>query len=118
MSKRLNTVDDMKMDNLIYDHFKIIDAKVVPVTVPDGAGTLRRGQLLDFDAEKKTFAVHASGGTANCIVCNDTEYTEEDSIITTSAYISGDFRKSEVISSVELDVVDDENLRSAGIILK
>ena len=52
MSKRLNTVDDMKMDNLIYDHFKIIDAKVVPVTVPDGAGTLRRGQLLDFNAEK------------------------------------------------------------------
>ena len=51
MSKRLNTVDDMKMDNLIYDHFKIIDAKVVPVTVPDGAGTLRRGQLLDFNAE-------------------------------------------------------------------
>ena len=51
MSKRLNTVDDMKMDNLIYDHFKIIDAKVVPVTVSDGPGTLRRGQLLDFDAE-------------------------------------------------------------------
>lgn len=75
MSKRLNTVDDMKMDNLIYDHFKIIDAKVVPVTVPDGAGTLRRGQLLDFDAEKKTFAVHASGGTANCIV-SVIEYAE------------------------------------------
>lgn len=87
MSKRLNTVDDMKMDNLIYDHFKIIDAKVVPVTVSDGPGTLRRGQLLDFDAEKKTFAVHASGGTANCIVCNDTEYTEEDSSIPTSVYI-------------------------------
>lgn len=118
MSKRLNTVDDMKMDNLIYDHFRIIDAKVVPVTVPDGAGTMRRGQLLDFNAEKKTFEVHASGGTANCIVCNDTEYTKEDRSIPTSAYISGDFRKSEVISAVELDVVDDENLRSAGIILK
>ena len=66
----------------------------------------------------KTFEVHSSGGTANCIVCNDTEYGEEDSSVPTSAYISGDFRKSEVISSVELDVVDDENLRSAGIILK
>lgn len=118
MSKQLNTVDEMKMDNLIYDHFKIIDAKVVSVKVSDGPGTLKRGQLLDFDSEQKIFAVHASGGTANCIVCNDTEYTAEDSTIPVLIYISGDFRKSEVVSAVELDVADEENLRSAGIILK
>lgn len=118
MSKQLNEIDEMKMDNLVYDYFRIIDAKVVSVKVPEGSGVLKRGQILDFNKEEKSYEVHRSAGIANCIVCSDAEYTEEDSTIPVSVYISGDFRKSGIISELELDVSDEENLRSAGIILK
>lgn len=118
MSKQLNEGSEMKMDNLIYDYLRFIDAKVVVVTVSDGPGVLKRGQLLDFDGENKSYSVHAVGGIANCVVCEDTEYAESDSEILVSVYISGDFRKSSIITDVDLDVLDEENLRSAGIVLK
>ena len=118
MSEQLNKMDEMKMDNLVYDHFRIIDAKVVSVKVSGGPGVLKRGQILDFNKQDKSYEVHRSAGIANSIVCSDAEYTEGDSTIPVSVYISGDFRKSETISELELDVSDEENLRSAGIILK
>lgn len=118
MSKQLNESSEMKMDNLIHDYLKLIDAKAIVLTLPEGAGVLKRGQLVDFDAGSKTYSIHKAGGTANCVLCKDTEYAESDVDIPVSAYISGDFRKSSLITDVELDVVDEENLRSAGIVLK
>lgn len=118
MMKQLNEGSEMKMDNLVYDYLRLIDAKVVVLQVSDGPGVLKRGQLVDFDSEQKKYSVHEAGGTANCVVFEDTEYAESDSEIPVTVYISGDFRKSSVITDVELDVADEENLRNAGIVLK
>lgn len=118
MSKELNRVEESTQDNLIYDHYRLIDAKVVEVAVSGGPGVLKRGQVIDFDESEKTYAPHAAQGTANCLVSEDTEYTALDSKIPATVYRSGNFRKSSVVSGVELNAADEENLRSMGIVLK
>lgn len=118
MATSLNTVGEPPLDNLIYDHYRLLDAKVVEVNVTGGPGTLKRGQIIDFDESKKVYAPHAAAGKANCIVAEDTEYTAEDTKIPVTVYISGNFRKSCVVSAVDLDAADEENLRTKEIVLK
>lgn len=118
MATSLNTVEETPLDNLIYDHYRLLDAKVVEVSVTGGPGTLKRGQIIDFNESEKVYAPHAAAGKANCIVAEDTEYSAEDSKIPVTVYRSGNFRKSCVLSSVELDAADEENLRSMEIVLK
>lgn len=55
---------------------------------------------------------------AVAIIAEDTPYEDGDTEITAAVYISGTFRKSACISSVELETSDIENLRSKGIYLK
>lgn len=118
MATSLNTVGETPLDNLIYDHYRLLDAKVVEVNVTGGPGTLKRGQIIDFDESKKEYSAHAAAGKANCIVAENTEYTAEDTKIPVTVYISGNFRKSCVVSTVDLDAADEENLRSKEIVLK
>lgn len=118
MATSLNTVGETPLDNLIYDHYRLLDAKVVEVKVTGGPGTLQRGQIIDFDESKKEYSAHAAAGKANCIVAEDTEYTAEDTKIPVTVYISGNFRKSCVVSAVDLDAADEENLRTKEIVLK
>lgn len=107
---------EVEKDNLIYDYLRLIDAKNVMVQVPQGKGTLKRGQLIDFDENK--YQPHKSGGTANCIVAADVSYSDEETEAAVSVYISGDFRTEACITDVSVEDSDIENLRSSGIILK
>ncbi len=105
-------------DNLIYDLRHPIDARNVPIAVPEGKGTLKRGQVIDFKETDGTYEPHREGGVANCIVARDTAYEEDDADVTVNVYTGGDFRTSECLSDAELTGKDIEHLRSSGIILK
>ena len=104
-------------DNLIYDGSHDTDVKNVEVTVSkEGGGVLLRGQILDF--AEGAYSVHAANGTANAIVAESMEYTEDDETVIVPVYISGTFRQSACLTDAELTVKDVEALRSAGIFLK
>lgn len=104
-------------NNLIYDYLRPIDTKNVVVTLPGkSAGILKRGQVIDFD--DGNYAPHAESGTTNCLVTDDVAYTETDTEIVVSVYINGNYRKSKVITEVELTETDMDNLRIHGIVLK
>jgi hypothetical protein len=104
-------------NSLIYDFYRIIDAKNVEVTLSgDSAGTLKRGQVLDFTDGK--YVVHADDGTANCLVTDDVEYAQGDTEAVVSVYISGNFRRDKVVAETELTEKDLDNLRMHGIVLK
>lgn len=107
---------EVKRDNLVYDSSHQIDAKNVTVTVPEGAGVFRRGEILDFKDGK--YAAHSEGGTASVIVAECASYSENDTEVAVPVYISGAFRQSACITSVELTETDIEALRSKGIYLK
>lgn len=110
-------VHEEKKDNLIYDYLRLIDSRAVTLTLTgDTAGTVRRGQVIDFDAGR--YSLHATGGTANCIVAESTEYAKGDTEVVVPVYISGDFRTSAVLSDVELTDTDTESLRGFGVVLK
>lgn len=106
----------MEKDKLVYDLSHPRDAKNVPLTVPEGGGVIKRGQVIDY--KNGQYAIHSSGGVAAAVVAGDTPYADGDTEITVAVYISGTFRKSACISSVELETSDIENLRSKGIYLK
>lgn len=120
MSQVLNQkVCESKNDALIHDAHRVLDVMNKTISLTKGtAGTLVRGQVLDFDAEKGTYKVHATGGTASGIVATDTSYGEEDEKVVAPVYISGDFRASACVSAVELTETDKENLRMKDIVLK
>lgn len=104
-------------DNLIYGHSHPIDADNVTVTVPAGAaGTLKRGQIIDFS--EGAYVPHAENGEASVIVAEDTPYAENDTEAVVPVYISGCFRKSACIADTDLTVPDEETLRAKGIYIK
>lgn len=106
-------------DHLIYDRYRLIDSWTIPVTVSSGtAGTLQRGQVVDFNAETGIYELHKEGGVAKCIVARNTVYTEDETEVATHVYISGDFRASACVTDVELTMGDIEHLRDSGIVLK
>jgi len=106
----------VERDKLVYDSSHPVDAKNVTVTVPEGTGIFKRGEILDFKDGK--YAVHTEGGTASVIVGENTPYAEDDTELAVPAYISGSFRLSECFASVELTERDIESLRAKGIYLK
>ena len=120
MTKILNEkVGNVLYDSLIYDGTHPIDGKNVTVTLPGGtAGTIKRGQVLDLDASKNEYKVHAASGVVNCIVARDVGYTSEEKSVTAEVYLSGPFRQDTVVTDVELMAADVERFRSLGIYLK
>lgn len=107
----------VERDNLVYDSSHPIDGKNVTVTVPaEGTGAFRRGEILDFKDEN--YVAHTADGTASVIVAEHTPYAEGDTELAVPVYISGTFRKSACVASVELTETDIETLRSKGIYLK
>lgn len=114
LNKEAYTVE---RDNLVYDSSHPVDAKNVTVAVPaEGTGAFRRGEILDFT--EGGYATHTAGGSAGAIVAESTPYAEGDTELAVPVYISGTFRKSACIASVELAETDIEALRSKGIYLK
>lgn len=109
---------EVKRDELVYDFLRQIDTVNKAVTLPEGAGTLMRGQILDFDAKTGKYAVHQSDGTASVVVAFTTKYEEEDTEMVVECYISGNFRSAYCISEAEITEKDWDNLRKSGIVLK
>lgn len=109
---------EVKRDELIYDSSRAADAVNKVVSLPEGKGTLFRGQILDFDEEIEEYAVHQKGGTASAIVAVTTEYGAEESDAVVECYVNGPFRATACISAEELTENDWNNLRNSGIVLK
>lgn len=117
MSRLNKEAYEVIKDGLVYDYYRLIDAKNVTVKLSEEkAGVLKRGQLIDFDNGE--YSKHSASGTANCIVAEDTEYTEKDTGVVATVYTSGDFTTAKVISESEITETDKENLRSKNIVLK
>ncbi len=118
MAKVLNrVVGDTVHDHLIYDATHPIDTNNVVVTVTGGeAGTLERGQVIDY--ADGAYGVHQESGEVSSIVAETTEYTESDTEVVVPVYTSGTFRASECITGVELTTADLETFRSKNIYLK
>ena len=104
-------------DKLIYDGIHPIDGGAVEVKTPEGTGGIKRGQIIDVTADGE-YVLHADKGTPSVIAAENVEYAEDEDTVTVPIYISGTFRKSEVISDVELTAGDLETLRSKSIYLK
>lgn len=117
---RMNkTAYKVEGDRLLYDNSHPFDARNVLIVVPEGSsGTLKRGQVLDFDSAEGRFSVHAAKGTVSCILAEDAAYAEDDTDVIAAVYMSGAFRKSACVTDAELTEADVEVLRSKGIYLK
>lgn len=120
MAKVLNEkVGNVLYDKLVYDGSHPVDAKNVTVILTKGtAGTVKRGQVIDFSSEDGKYKMHAASGVVSCIAARDTQYTAEDESVVVSAYISGSFRTDALIASPALTAADVETLRTNGIFLK
>lgn len=116
MSKNLcNKVGECAVDNLI--------AKCHPatetfgVTIPSGAGLLKRGTVLALN--NGAYAVLASGNTgkANCILADDVDATGGSAVGV--AYRCGHFNRKALIvaEGYTLTAADVEELRKGGILL-
>lgn len=118
MAKALNrVVGDTEHDHLIYDGSHPIDVRNVVVTIAGGeAGTLKRGQVIDY--ANGAYSVHQESGEVSSIVAETTEYAESDTEVVVSVYTSGTFRIGECITDVELTTADLETFRSKNIYLK
>lgn len=108
----------VERDELIYDSSRSADVVNKVVSLPEGKGTLFRGQILDFDEKTGKYAVHQKEGTVSAIVAVTTEYDAEESEAVVECYVNGTFRTTACISEEELTENDWNNLRNGGIVLK
>jgi hypothetical protein len=108
----------VKRDKLIYDSKHPIDATTVQVSVTsDKEGVIRRGQLL-YCKDGVYSAKKADDNEASAISVETTSYSSDDTDIVVEAYISGTFRKSEIVTDSDISAADEEALRGKGIYLK
>lgn len=115
LNREAYTVD---RDRLIYDATHKIDATAVPVEIAsDSEGVIRRGQLLYYKSDGK-FSVKKADGDASVITAETTSYSADDTEIVVEAYISGTFKRSEIVADGDLTDGDVEALRGKGIYLK
>lgn len=59
------------------------------VTIKANAGALKRGTVLAVDADNKMVVLGSGTGTANCVLCDDTEVGASD--VVAAAYCAGHF---------------------------
>ena len=116
MSKNLsNKVGEIGQDNLTAKLFP--PAETFGVTIPDGAGVVKRGTVLAF--VDGAYAVLAAGNTgkANCVLADDVDATEGEAIGV--AYRTGHFNRKALIvaDGYTLTAADEEELRKGGILL-
>lgn len=120
MSKLLNKeIAVMEPDRLIYDSKYPTDGKVVKIKLTAGtAGTLKRGQILDYDGDNECYQVHAADGTVGAVLSENVLYSEDVTEVFASVYISGSFLQAACVTDVELTAADLETFRGKGIYLK
>ena len=89
-----------------------------PLTwVLSAPATLKRGTVLAVGSDNKMVVLGSGTGTANCVLCDDTEVGTSD--VKAVAYRSGHFaiEKLTVAASYTLTAADKAALRDAGILL-
>ena len=79
--------------------------------------TLPRGTVLALTAENKMIVLGSGEGTANCILCDDTEVGTSD--VKAVAYRAGHFtiEKLHMADGYTLTAADKETLRTLGILV-
>ena len=87
------------------------------VTIKANAGTLKRGTVLAVDADNKMVVLGSGTGTANCVLCDDTEVGATD--VVAAAYCAGHFavEKLAVASGYTITAADKAALRDVGILV-
>jgi hypothetical protein len=102
-------------DGLVYGLNPATEAFMV--TIKANAGALKRGTVLAVDADGKMIVLGSGTGTANCVLCDDTEVGATD--VKAAAYRAGHFtvEKLTVASGYTITAADKAALRDAGILL-
>ena len=87
------------------------------VTIKANAGALKRGTVLALGSDNKMVVLGNGEGTANCVLCDDTEVGTSD--VKALAYRTGHFaaEKLRMAAGHTLTAADKEALRSAGILV-
>lgn len=117
MSKNLvNKVGESTMDNLIANPFPPVDA--FGITIPAGAGVLKRGTVLALSDGNYAVLAAANTGKANCILADDVDASGSEAV-TGVAYRTGHFNIGALIvaDGYTLSAADKEALRNGGILL-
>lgn len=93
------------------------DAFAVTIKGLSAPATLKRGTVLAKDSDGKMIVLGNTGGTANCVLCDDTEVGTSD--VKAIAYRTGHFVAEKLImkESYTMTVADKEALRAAGILV-
>lgn len=93
------------------------EAFMVTIKGLSAPATLARGTVLAVDADNKMEVLGSGTGTANCILCDDTEVGTSD--VKAVAYRSGHFTAEKLIvaASYTMTAKDKEALRDAGILI-
>jgi len=114
---RLNESKTVETDGLVYGLNPAPEAFMVTIKALSAPATLRRGTVLAIGSDNKMIVLGAGEGTANCILCDDTEVGTSD--VKATAYRTGHFaaEKLTVAASYTLTAADKEALRDAGILL-
>lgn len=117
MSKNLiNKVGESGMDNLIAKTFPPVDA--FGVTIPAGAGILKRGTVLALADGKYAVLAASNTGKANCVLADDVD-ASGGADVTAVAYRTGHFNIGALIvaDGYTITAADKEALRNGGILL-
>ena len=102
-------------DGLVYGLNPKTEAFMVKIKA--NAGKLKRGTVLAVGSDGKMVVLGSGTGTANCILCDDTEVGASD--VAAVAYCSGHFtaEKLAVASGYTITAADKAALRDVGILV-
>lgn len=104
-------------DGLVCGLNPATEAFMVTIKALAAPATLKRGTVLAVGTDNKMVVLGSGTGTANCILCDDTEVGTSD--VKAAAYRSGHFaiEKLTAAASYTLTAADKAALRDAGILL-
>lgn len=93
------------------------EAFTVTIKALSAPATLKRGTVLATDSSGKMIVLGSADGTANCVLCDDTEVGTSD--VKAVAYRTGHFAAEKLIvaNSYTMTAADKEALRDAGILV-
>lgn len=119
MGNLINEAYTVQNSGLLYDASHPADGKIITVTIAKGAaGTIEKGEVIDFDASTGKYSKHAAGKTVSVIAAEKVNYDEKAESAEVMVFTSGAFKKSAVVSDPALTETDIETFRSKGIFLK
>lgn len=112
----VSKVGSCKQDNLIAKLFP--PATTFGVTIPAGAGELKRGTVLALNGDAYAVLDADTTGKANCVLADDVD-ASGDEAVTGVAYRTGHFNRKALIvgDDYTMTIADEEELRKGGILL-